>query len=186
MAKKIKPQIRMVPLLLKRQDWDSLSYKGPGSETAKKIGPSLPETRPQRSGSVQGPPLPERPHHQKQRSNSSENRSRRSDGWRWARKPAGGPGGAPAQGRGVDSNQLGSLVAPCKDLQEEKRREGGRLTPQVPSPCWCPIQRVWKSFGAGNAGEERSGEAETRGTHLLPPLGGRGDNSGPLLTALLC
>lgn len=34
----------MVPLLLKRQDWDSLSYKGPGSENAKKIGASLPET----------------------------------------------------------------------------------------------------------------------------------------------
>lgn len=43
MAKQIQPQIRMVLLLLKRQDWDSLSYQGPGSENAKKIGPSLPE-----------------------------------------------------------------------------------------------------------------------------------------------
>lgn len=184
MAKKIKPQIRMVPLLLKRQDWDSLSYKGPGSETAKKIGPSLPETRPERSGSVQGPPLPERPHHQKQQLRGQKPEERRLEMGQEAGR--GAPGGAPAQGRGVDTNQVGSLVAPCKDLQEEKRREGGRLTPQVPSLCWCPIQRVWKSLGAGNAGEERSGEAETRGTHLLPPLSGRGDNSGPLLTALLC
>lgn len=183
MAKKIKPQIRMVPLLLKRQDWDSLSYKGPGSETAKKIGPSLPETRPERSGSVQGPPLPERPHHQKQQLRGQKPEERRLEmGQEAGRGPRGSPGAGP-RSRYQSSGLVGSSL---QGSAGGKRREGGRLTPQVPSLCWCPIQRVWKSLGAGNAGEERSGEAETRGTHLLPPLSGRGDNSGPLLTALLC
>lgn len=96
MAKKIKPQIRMVPLLLKRQDWDSLSYKGPGSETAKKIGPSLPETRPERSGSVQGPPLPERPHHQKQQLREQKPEERRLEmGQEAGRGPRGSPGARP-------------------------------------------------------------------------------------------
>lgn len=36
------------------------------------------------------------------------------------------------------------------------------------SLCLCPIQRVWKSFGAGNDGEERSGEAKTPGLTSFP------------------
>lgn len=96
MAKKIKPQIRMVPLLLKRQDWDSQSYKGPGSENAEKIGPSLPQTRPERIGSVQGPHLPESPHHEKPRHPGQKPEERLLEmGQEASRWPQGSPSSGP-------------------------------------------------------------------------------------------
>ena len=96
MAKKIKPQIRMLPLLLKRQDWGSLSYKDPGSENAEKIGPILPKTQPERIGSVQGLHLPESPHHEQPRHPAQKPEERWLEMGQEARRwPRGSPSAGP-------------------------------------------------------------------------------------------
>lgn len=81
-----------------------------------------------------------------------------------SRWPRGSPGAGPLS-RYQSSGLFGSSLQESAGGKAAGERE---TDPQVPSLCWCPIQRVWKSFGAGNAGEERSREAKTPGLTSFP------------------
>lgn len=58
---------------------------------------------------------------------------------RGARKPAGGPGGVPSLGHGVDSNKTDYLEAPARASVGGEAAGGERLTLGDRCPRWCPI-----------------------------------------------